>query len=69
MTVEKLTIAGYEFIGMDHFAKPDDDLAKAFQEKRFIEIFKVTAQMRAPILYAMGITSISQFGKSLCAEP
>ena len=26
MSIEKLTSAGYEFIGMDHFAKPDDEL-------------------------------------------
>ncbi len=29
MTIEKLTAAGYEYIGMDHFAKPTDDLAIA----------------------------------------
>jgi len=29
MTIEKLTKAGYVFIGMDHFAKPDDELAVA----------------------------------------
>ena len=29
MTIEKLTTAGYVFIGMDHFAKPGDELAAA----------------------------------------
>lgn len=29
LTIEKLTGAGYVFIGMDHFAKPDDELAIA----------------------------------------
>jgi oxygen-independent coproporphyrinogen-3 oxidase len=29
MTIEKLTEAGYVYIGMDHFAKPDDELAIA----------------------------------------
>ena len=29
MTIEKLVSNGYEYIGMDHFAKPTDDLAVA----------------------------------------
>ena len=33
MTIEKLIDAGYEYIGMDHFAKPTDELAIA-QAKR-----------------------------------
>jgi len=28
-SVETLTTAGYQFIGMDHFAKPDDELSRA----------------------------------------
>ena len=28
-TIERLTAAGYVYIGMDHFAKPDDELAVA----------------------------------------
>ena len=29
LAIEKLTAAGYVYIGMDHFALPDDDLAQA----------------------------------------
>src|SRR3546814_9968184 len=29
LAIEKLTQAGYVYIGMDHFALPEDDLAKA----------------------------------------
>src|SRR5690606_35512411 len=29
LAIEKLTAAGYVYIGMDHFALPDDDLARA----------------------------------------
>ena len=29
MTIEKLIGAGYEYIGLDHFAKPTDELAVA----------------------------------------
>ncbi|MCP5061738.1 MAG: oxygen-independent coproporphyrinogen III oxidase [Ignavibacteriae bacterium] len=62
MSVEKLTSAGYEFIGMDHFAKPDDDLSKAFHEKRLYRNFQGYSTNAGTDLYAMGITSISQFG-------
>ena len=31
-TIEFLTQSGYQFIGMDHFAKPDDELAIAQQQ-------------------------------------
>ena len=34
MVIEKLTSAGYVFIGMDHFAKPDDDLAIAVKREK-----------------------------------
>ena len=63
MSVEKLTSAGYEFIGMDHFAKPEDDLAKAFHEKRLYRNFQGYSTNAGTDLYALGITSISQFGK------
>jgi len=62
MSVEKLTYAGYEFIGMDHFAKPDDDLSKAFHEKRLYRNFQGYSTNAGTDLYALGITSISQFG-------
>ena len=30
--IEQLTLAGYRFIGMDHFARPDDELARALDD-------------------------------------
>ena len=62
MSVEKLTSAGYEFIGMDHFAKPEDDLSKAFYEKRLYRNFQGYSTNAGTDLYALGITSISQIG-------
>lgn len=40
MAIGKLTDAGYVFIGMDHFAKPDDELAIAQREKRLHRNFQ-----------------------------
>lgn len=60
MTIEKLVNAGYEFIGMDHFAKPDDELSVAMREKKLYRNFQGYSTNAGADLYAMGITSISQ---------
>lgn len=62
MTIEKLTSAGYVFIGMDHFSKPEDDLSKALQNKKLYRNFQGYSTHAGTDLYAMGITSISQIG-------
>ena len=62
MSVEKLTSAGYEFIGMDHFAKPDDELYKALRNKNLYRNFQGYSTNAGTDLFALGITSISQFG-------
>jgi oxygen-independent coproporphyrinogen III oxidase len=64
MTIEKLTNAGYVFIGMDHFAKPNDELAIALREKKLYRNFQGYSTHAGTDLYGMGITSISQIGKS-----
>jgi len=63
MAVEKLTGAGYVFIGMDHFARPEDELAIALREKKLYRNFQGYSTHAGTDLYAMGITSISQFGR------
>ncbi|MBI1937899.1 MAG: oxygen-independent coproporphyrinogen III oxidase [Ignavibacteriales bacterium] len=63
MTIEKLTGAGYVFIGMDHFAKPDDELAVALREKKLYRNFQGYSTHAGADLYGMGITSISQIGR------
>jgi oxygen-independent coproporphyrinogen III oxidase len=60
MTIEKLTSAGYVFIGMDHFAKPNDELAIALKEKKLYRNFQGYSTHAGADLYAMGITAISQ---------
>ncbi len=60
LTIEKLTSNGYVFIGMDHFAKPDDELAIALKEKKLYRNFQGYSTNAGCDLYAFGITSISQ---------
>ena len=64
MTIEKLTNAGYVFIGMDHFAKPDDELAVAQRNKKLYRNFQGYSTNAGTDLYGMGITSICQIGRS-----
>ncbi|MDQ7817592.1 MAG: oxygen-independent coproporphyrinogen III oxidase [Melioribacteraceae bacterium] len=63
MTIKKLTSAGYIFIGMDHFAKPDDELAIALRDKKLYRNFQGYSTHAGADLYGFGITSISQIGK------
>lgn len=60
MTIEKLTGAGYVFIGMDHFAKPNDELSVAMKNKNLYRNFQGYSTNAGADLYAFGITAISQ---------
>jgi len=46
MSIEKLTSAGYEFIGMDHFANPMMNYQLQCERKNFTEISRDTAKRR-----------------------
>ena len=56
--IEKLTEAGYVYIGMDHFAKPDDELALAQREGKLYRNFQGYATHADCDLVGIGITSI-----------
>ena len=51
-TIENLTGSGYQFIGMDHFAKPDDELAVA-QNNGILHRNLGTPLMRSAICWAL----------------
>ncbi|MEX0736311.1 MAG: oxygen-independent coproporphyrinogen III oxidase [Bacteroidota bacterium] len=61
-SVETLTRAGYEYIGMDHFAKPDDELAVAQRQKALHRNFQGYSTKAGADLYAFGMSAISHFG-------
>jgi oxygen-independent coproporphyrinogen-3 oxidase len=58
-TIETLHAAGYVYIGMDHFAKPDDELAVAQREGLLYRNFQGYSTHAHCDLYAFGITGIS----------
>ena len=63
-SIETLTNAGYEYIGMDHFAKPDDELAIAQAEGSLHRNFQGYTTHAECDLVAMGVSSISSIHNS-----
>ena len=63
-TIDKLTAAGYVYIGMDHFAKPDDELAVAQRNNTLYRNFQGYSTHADCDLIAMGVTSIGMVGDS-----
>jgi oxygen-independent coproporphyrinogen-3 oxidase len=55
---EKLLAAGYESIGMDHFAKPQDELARARKEGRLRRNFQGYAVIPGDDVLGFGISAI-----------
>ena len=64
--IDKLTSAGYVFIGMDHFAKPDDELSVAQRQGRLHRNFQGYSTHAEADLLAFGVSAISKVGPSYC---
>jgi oxygen-independent coproporphyrinogen-3 oxidase len=62
--IQYLTENGYVYIGMDHFAKPDDELAIAQRNGSLYRNFQGYSTHADCDLIAMGITSIGMVGDS-----
>lgn len=60
LTLEKLTDAGYVYIGMDHFARADDELVKAQQSKTLYRNFQGYTTHKNCDILAFGASAISQ---------
>ncbi|MDA1298693.1 MAG: oxygen-independent coproporphyrinogen III oxidase [Proteobacteria bacterium] len=58
---ERLTGEGYVYIGMDHFARPDDELAVAQRNGTLQRNFQGYSTFGGLDLLALGVTGISQF--------
>ena len=63
-STEQLIEAGYVYIGMDHFAKPDDELSIAQQQGKLYRNFQGYATHADCDLVGMGITSIGTIDNS-----
>jgi len=61
-TIEQLTNAGYRYIGMDHFALPDDELAIAQEENKLQRNFQGYTTHAHCDLIGLGVSAISNIG-------
>lgn len=61
-SIGRLVEAGYVYIGMDHFAKPDDSLSQAQREGRLHRNFQGYTTHSECDLLAIGASSIGQVG-------
>ncbi|MBI2383682.1 MAG: oxygen-independent coproporphyrinogen III oxidase [Gammaproteobacteria bacterium] len=64
LTVERMTAAGYVYIGMDHFARPQDELARALGEGGLQRNFQGYSTHGGTDLVGLGISAISRIGDS-----
>jgi oxygen-independent coproporphyrinogen-3 oxidase len=61
-TIERLTDAGWLYIGMDHFARPDDELALAQRNGTLYRNFQGYSTHADCDLIGVGVTSIGKVG-------
>ncbi|MDC5808396.1 oxygen-independent coproporphyrinogen III oxidase [Vibrio europaeus] len=61
-TISTLTGAGYQFIGMDHFAQPDDELAVAQRNGVLHRNFQGYTTQGEADLVGFGVSAISMIG-------
>lgn len=59
-TIDFLTSNGYEMIGMDHFAKPEDELFKAIKKGELHRNFQGYTTKGGADLIGIGLTSIGE---------
>jgi len=69
LAIEKLGQAGYEYIGMDHFALPDDELARAQREGGLHRNFMGYTTHAESDLVGLGVSAISHIGASFSQNP
>jgi oxygen-independent coproporphyrinogen-3 oxidase len=62
--LEKFLAAGYQYIGMDHFARPDDELAVAQRRRTLHRNFQGYTTTAGADLYGMGVSAISGIGEA-----
>jgi len=65
-SIDRLCSAGYEYIGMDHFALPHDDLVKARNAGTLHRNFQGYSTHRHTDLVGLGCSSIGSIGRVFC---
>ncbi len=72
LAISKLTDAGYQSIGMDHFALPDDELSIAYSEGTLSRNFMGYTTKRGTEIVGLGSSAISDISSAeadaVCSE-
>ncbi|MGZ8287760.1 MAG: oxygen-independent coproporphyrinogen III oxidase [Telluria sp.] len=66
LCIERLCAAGYVYIGMDHFARPDDELAVAQRSGQLHRNFQGYSTHADTDMVSCGVSAISAVGNSYC---
>ncbi|AKC86349.1 oxygen-independent coproporphyrinogen III oxidase [Pseudoxanthomonas suwonensis] len=69
LAIDRLGAAGYQYIGMDHFALPDDELARAQREGGLHRNFMGYTTHAESDLVGLGVSAISHIGASFSQNP
>jgi oxygen-independent coproporphyrinogen-3 oxidase len=69
LAIEKLTAAGYRYIGMDHFALPEDELSRAQEAGGLHRNFMGYTTHAESDLIGFGVSAISHVGDSFSQNP
>ncbi len=64
MALERFGDAGFEYIGMDHFARPDDELARARRDRTLYRNFQGYTTKAGADLIGFGMSAIGSIGNS-----
>jgi oxygen-independent coproporphyrinogen-3 oxidase len=64
--MRKLLDAGYLYIGLDHFAKPGDELSRALQTSRLHRNFQGYTTQAECDLVGFGVSAIGKIGRAYC---
>lgn len=69
LAVERLLDAGYQYIGMDHFALPEEDLSRAQRAGQLHRNFMGYTTHADTDLLGLGVSAISSVGRTYSQNP
>lgn len=69
LAVQRLQDAGYQYIGMDHFALPEEDLSRAQRAGQLHRNFMGYTTHADTDLLGLGVSAISSVGRSYSQNP
>jgi len=69
LAVQRLSAAGYQYVGMDHFALPGEDLSRAQRAGQLHRNFMGYTTHGDTDLIGLGVSAISSIGRSYSQNP